>query len=185
MKRAIAVVICAAMIVVLLPVSTAPVGAVWKEGSFSIIGARVDYQASASYTWQGKYMGYVSAELNASWYSCPSLVMAAGVRYLGFTWPAYNTVSSLETCGLVQPSVWGNALYSLETPIQSGWDVSLRIVVRSGWGAFNFWAGARCWTWEPYDADLTRDYAKEDDLVAIALVFSLAELGSLLMGPYF
>lgn len=181
MKRTIAVIVCAAVIITLLAVSSVPAAAASETNSFSVTGATVDYTAIAWYS-SGKIRGYVYAHVETRWYSSAGVTIGAGVRWDGYTFASDTAL--LETSG-----AWGSdsdtvsiwASYSLGSPM----DVALRIVVLSQTiFSIPLDADARCWTWEYNDPSLTRDTVAETTWTNYAIASGLTMLLANFMGPY-
>lgn len=181
MKKAMAAVMCAAMILTALVVSPTPVAASGYEAdSLEITGAEVDYIAMAGYS-GGDIYGYISASLKSSFWSSASLIIGAGVRFTGYTFvkdTAYLECSG--AWGSDSDSVWQEATYG-----GSEMDIGLRVVLLAK--ILGVWpvAGARCWTWQYNDSSLTRDTAAETTWKNYAKSFGIVMALANFMGPYF
>lgn len=166
MKRMMATVICAAMIITLLAISPTPVAAASESDTLYITGASVDYTAIA-YNAGGSfpYRGYLYAHLKTAhwWYSADCIIGVAVRWHLG-SWiykipgPGASDFEYLHCGGAPQSdSDTVSAKGGIPLPEYTQ-DIALRLVIRSKWmGYFPRDSDALCWTWQMNDSTLTTD----------------------------
>jgi len=185
MKKVVASILCAVMIVTLLAVSPAPVAAASETSSFSATGASVNYIARAWYV-SGTLYGTISASLHASWYACPNLVIGAGLEECGCSIPQWSNWLQMEAYGLAIPDVTGGVSFNQYTGGADDFAIRLRMVLQvpPNIRDWNGDADARCYTWEKDDPSLTPDTEAETICINYAQGWNLLYLLANFMGPY-
>jgi len=176
MKRAIAVIMCAVMIITLLAVSTVPVAAfspssAYKYDSFTVSGATVTYLVRGYVDSSGYLYGNTAASLQSDFWTTATLHIGAGVSWnspAGWIAPAQmlgkkdlharnSLVSDQVYSPYKQNKTYNDRNFAaydrllLETYL---WPLN---VSSRGWDS-------RCYTWKYGDSQMTRDPNAEYDL---------------------
>lgn len=193
MKRAIAVMMCLAIVVTLLGVTAAPVAAAIKQNSFSCGGATVNYLVKA---WRedGELRGLTAATLRPDRWTSATLKIAAGVAVTvddperpdawWYTFPAYASQKTLSAGpnGLKTDMVYAPEGFTARRSNR----IYLRMLLVSKWPWPPIVKGidARCWTWRDPDDDLTRDdwtelqlEAPEHGFAVVGALLFISDLG--------